>query len=434
MKKYTGFIFAMLIGLFSSAATYYTIPTSSWPNVGWSLTENGAPCNCGPNLNGNNNNFSDTLVIFHDIQVPNLELESGALVVIKSGATFSGAWSWMRVRNGAKIQMEAGSVLEPNVNFELEGEILGSGEIRTGWGFTVESTGSIDLSAPSFIDADDFDVNGPVSVEGNIEMSGGLSPFSESVTITADSIFVNSTNIVVNNHVDVIFNANYMMVSGGNYNPKNHSSLTFNTKVYVQNFSLTVNNHASLTFSDSVWVMNGSINGKPNSFMQFGDALYLGVNLNTKGEVQFLGVVSFNSWAQLDLNGSAEITGCGILDFSTASPWQYAGNYDINGSNNTTLSPVTFLGAVGNSACASNTVWYYNGNWSATPSSTNCSEEVVILSDLDWNSSISVGKMKVNRGVNVNVKSGATITICSDVVNNGDILVEAGGTLIVQGN
>jgi hypothetical protein len=29
MKKYTGFIFAILVGFFANAATYYTVPTSS---------------------------------------------------------------------------------------------------------------------------------------------------------------------------------------------------------------------------------------------------------------------------------------------------------------------------------------------------------------------------------------------------------------------
>jgi len=469
MKKYTGFIFAMLVGFFATATTYYTVPTTSWPNVGWSLTPNGAPCNCGPNMNANNNNFTDTLVITQDVSIPNLELESGALVIVQSGATFSGAWSWMKVENGAKIQLEAGSVLDPNVDFELDGEITGVGTIETGWGFEVKSSGLINLSSGSFIDANDFEIDGTVTIDGNISFSnddwtidGSLTVINGNFTKTGGDLKVDGTivfdgnlfdiqgdlrvrnNGVVNITADTVtfvsgdftveedlnITAHYTSITSGDLDVKNNAVLVIDSKLYLSNMDIM--NHELFMVTDSVWMYGLSFETKNNSITQF-DGYVFGATtagLEYKGDIIIGDVMDLELWFDLDDNGG-EITGCGLIDFNATQPWQLpASSLQINGVN-TPLSYVTFLGANG-SSCASNAVWFYEGTWST--SSTSCADEAIIMSNLDMNAPQSFGRMKVKKGVKVQVKNGATITVCQDIVNNGFIRVEAGGSLIVQGN
>ena len=471
MKKFIGFIFALLMGFLTHATVFYTVPTSSWPNVGWSLSQNGAPCNCGPNLNGNNNHFSDTLIIFHDVSIPNLELESGALVTIKSGATFSGAWSWLRVRNGAQIILEAGAELSPNVDFELEGDITGTGTINTGWDFEVKSSGTINLSSGSVIQANDFKIDGTVTVDGDIyftnddwtidgvlnvwngnfsksggdmkvdgtlNFDGGLFAIQGDfrvrnygvAAITADSVSLVSGDFIVEEVFSI--DAIYTSITNGDLDIKNNASLIVNSKLFMAN--LDVMNHEIFLMTDSVWLTGLSFETKNNSVTQF-DGYVSGASsagLEYKGDVIVNDVMNLELWFDLDENGG-DISGCGIIDFNASQPWELpAFSLSLNGVV-TPLNYITFLGS-GGTNCGANSVWFYNGSWSNSNSITTCSDEAIVMSDLNLTLPQTVGRMKVKKGVKVRVKNGAVITICGDVENEGQIRVETGGYLIVEGN
>ena len=470
MKRYLVSVLAVLIGFFAQAATYYTVPTSASPNVGWSLTQNGAPCNCGPNLNAANNNFSDTLVIFHDVSIPNLDLISGALVIVKPGATFGGSWSFMKIQSGARIQLESGSTFDPNVNVELRGELTGTGTVETGWDFEVMASGEINLSAGSTILANDFKINGTVTIDGDIQFlndswtidgtlnvwngnfskSGGdmkvdgtlnfdgntfdvLGDFrvrnSGVASIIADTATMQSGDFIVNE--DLSITAHYTSITNGDLDIMNNASFIVNSKLYIANMDIM--NHELFTMSDSVWMSGSSFETKNNSITQF-DGYVFGAStsgLEYKGDIIVNDVMDLEVWFDLDEIGGGDISGCGIIDFNANQPWQLpAPSLRLNGVVSP-LSYITFLGANG-SSCGSNTVWYYDGIWSSSP--TSCSQHAVVMSDLNLTGSHTVGFIKVKKGVKFRIKNGAYINICGNIDNEGEIRVETGGTLVIEGN
>lgn len=108
-----------LFGLWEvNANTYYSISSNQWS------TTSGAPCVCGPNMNGNNSNFEDTLYIHHEMSIPVLEL-NGLIVISNQGHLIS--TGSMQINSTGEVRLENGGVFTANTSVQLHDIIGGTG-------------------------------------------------------------------------------------------------------------------------------------------------------------------------------------------------------------------------------------------------------------------------------------------------------------------
>ena len=145
--------------------------------------------------------------------------------------------------------------------------------------------------------------------------------------------------------------------------------------------------------------------------------------VNVNGDLTINSTATFTSTASIEGEGVIN-TGSLDVDFN---------GVDVFGTTVTgtlTSNSSVFVGTY--NPAWTNVVWYLDGEFSSP--TTDCSSELRVLSNLDSNVGRTVGKLVIEKGVNIEVTGNTTFQVCQDIANEGIIYVRTGSTLQVQGN
>lgn len=248
-----------------------------------------------------------------------------------------------------------------------------------------------------------------------------------------DSVFLYS-NISMNSNTT--FSGSFVGIYGGatlEWKSNKTFTVTSNSMIYVSSAGVLSFNQAKVTVSSNSQILvDGELNTtKSNDEINNSGLITVNGSFTSTGGLEFKNLASGDfvvngstSFTNVDFTNTGDITGTGVITKS-------GGNFDsengtVNGVSDPSLSYPVYLGAYPQDGNSSSWVNYTGGGMPAT----TCSINLQVSSNLTLTSNVSAKRIVVAKGYSITVPNGYTLESCENIINDGTIIVEDGGSLL----
>lgn len=344
-------------------------------------------------------------------------------------------------RNGAGNLSNSGTI-NFNNDFTITsgtGIITNSGTINFNGNFTknssgdITNTGTINAAGYFYLSNHNITINnsggGIFNVVGEFKNSSNQTTIINDGEISLGSMTLGNAFYLTNNTGADFAVTGSFASSCCAVNLTNSGEMEFNAMtVNSWPFTVTNNTGGTANFNDNI-VSNGSSN-----FTNSGD-------LNINGDYasggsftmnnQSSGVLAVNgnlNLANTNFTNAGELNGSGTINYTSGT---VTNTGTINGAAGVSVSNPIFLPAIPDNGTSTWTTYNGTSYSNGTPS---CASNLNLTGNLTISSDLSAKRLVVGRGVTLTIESGKTFEACDNVVNDGTIIIENGGSLLESGS